>query len=260
MPGAENKFIGLANFKKALFGASDVSSDSHFFWMAFRNNVLAVLVTVPGQLILGLLLAVLINGVKFGRNVYKVLFYIAVISDWVVLANIFTYIFQSEKAGLVNFLLLKAHLIKEPVMWLQNTWSANAVIWIFCIWKGMGWVMVIYTAALQGISKDMYEAAEIDGANIIQQFFNITIPAIKGTTFFILINLTNGAMNIFPQVFLITKGGPMGTTDVLLDYTYNHAFSNFEFGYAAAVSIMTGLFVFAIAMFGKKYLRYGQLN
>lgn len=258
MPGSENKFIGLANFKRALFGAGDVSSDSYFFWIAFRNNILAVLVTVPGQLILGLVIAVLIHNVKFGKNIYKVLFYIAVICDWVVLANIFTYIFQADRSGLVNFMLLKLHLIKEPVSWLQNTWSANAVIWIFCIWKGMGWVMIIYTAALQGISKDMYEAAEIDGANKLQQFFSITIPSIKGTTFFILINLINGAMNIFPQVFLITKGGPLGTTDVLLDYTYNQAFSNFQFGYAAAVSIMTGIFVFLIAMSGKKYLRYGQ--
>ena len=124
---------------------------------------------------MGLLVAVLINGVKHGKNIYKVLFYLAVICDWVVVSNIFNYIFQADKAGLVNYLLINAHLISAPIAWLQNTWTANAVIWIFCIWKGVGLVMLIYTAALQGISKDMYEAAGIDRASLSTIFwYNIT--------------------------------------------------------------------------------------
>lgn len=260
MPGHVNNFMGLANFKRALFGFSEIGSDSYYFWMAFRNNILAILITVPGQLILGLLVAVLINGVKYGKNIYKVLFYLAVICDWVVVSNIFSYIFQSDKAGLVNYLLISAHLISEPIAWLQNTWTANAVIWIFCIWKGVGWVMLIYTAALQGISKDLYEAAQIDGANVFQQFFGITLPSLKNTTFFLIINLTIGAMGIFLQVFLLTQGGPLGTTDVLQNYSYTRAFKYFEFGYGAAVSILTGLFIFSASMTCKKYMRYGQEN
>jgi len=260
MPGHVNTFVGFLNFKKALFGFSVPGSDSHFFWIAFRNNVLAILITVPGQLALGLLIAVLINGIKHGKNIYKALFYLAVISDWVVVSNIFTYIFQSDKAGLVNYLLIKAHLISAPIAWLQNTWTANVVIWIFCIWKGVGWVMLIYTAALQGISKNMYEAAAIDGANVFQQFFSITLPSIKNTTFFLIINLTIGAMSIFVQVFLLTQGKPIGSTDVLLNYIYSRAFTYFEFGYAAAVSILTGIFVFSVSMTFKKYMRYGQEN
>lgn len=258
MPGSENKFVGLANFKQMFTDAGTKGSDAHFLWMAFRNNILAVLVTVPGQLILGLLAAVLIHNVKSGRNLYKILLYIAVICDWVVFCNIIDYIFQPDKGSLVNYVLMQLGLLNSPVAWLQNTWTGNAVIWIASIWKGFGWVMIIYAAGLLGIPTDQYEAATVDGANTLQKFFHITLPGLKPTTFYLLINLINGAMNIFIQVFLLTSGDPLGTTDVVMDYIYRSAFSYFHFGYAAACGIVMGLIVFVTSMFLKKFLGYGQ--
>ena len=258
MPGAETPFAGLSNFQRAFEGMFERGTDAYYFWISFRNNILAVLVTVPGQLVLGLLVAVMIHNLKFGKNVYKSMFYIAVICDWVVVANIFDYIFQPDDGSLVNYILLQLHIIKEPIAWLQETWTGNFVIWVFSIWKGFGWVMIIYTAALQGISNDLYEAATIDGANTVEKFFYVTLPSIKGTTFYLLINLINGAMNIFTQVFLLTKGDPVGTTDVMMNYIYTRAFNYFEFSYAAACGLMMGVFVFATSMFLKRYLRYGQ--
>ena len=96
MPGSENTFVGISNFAKMFKDISTKGSDAYFFWIAFRNNILAVLVTVPGQLVLGLIVAVLIHNLKTGKNVYKVLLYIAVICDWVVFCNIIDYIFQPE--------------------------------------------------------------------------------------------------------------------------------------------------------------------
>ncbi len=209
-------------------------------------------------MVLGLLIAVMIHNLKFGKNAYKIMFYIAVICDWVVVANIFDYIFQPDEGALVNFVLLKLHIISEPIAWLSETWTGNFVVWIFSIWKGFGWVMIIYTAALQGVPNDLYEAATIDGANTVQKFFHITLPCVKGTTFYLLINLINGAMNIFIQVFLLTKGNPVGTTDVMMNYIYTRAFNYFEFGYAAACGLMMGIFVFTTSMFLKRFLRYGQ--
>lgn len=258
MPGAESPFVGFDNFARAFTGATEVGTDANYFWIAFRNNVLAVLITVPGQLILGMLVAILIHNVKKWRSPYKILFYIAVICDWVVVANIFDYIFQPDSGSLVNYVLMQLHVIGEPIAWLKETWTGNFVIWIFSIWKGFGWVMIIYTAALQGVSNDLYEAATIDGANAWQRFFHITLPSVKGTTFYLLINLINGAMNIFIQVFLLTKGNPVGTTDVMMNYIYTRAFSYFEFGYAAACGLMMGVFVFTTSMFLKRYLKYGQ--
>ena len=260
MPNAENPFIGLDNFKRIFTNVSKKGSDGYFFWLAFRNNMLAIVVTVPGQMIIGLLVAVMVHAITKGKTLFKIVFYIAVICDWIVVANIFTYIFQGDKGALINYILLKLKIIDAPVAWLAETWTGNAVIWIFCIWKGFGWVMIIYLAALQNVSKSYYEAAIIDGANSVQQFWYITVPCIKPTTFYLLVNLINGAMNIFIQVFLMTKGGPVGTTDVVMNYIYTRAFSYFEFGYAAACGLLMGVFVFTTSLFLKKYMRYGQLD
>ena len=253
MPGSENTFVGISNFAKMFKDISTKGSDAYFFWIAFRNNILAVLVTVPGQLVLGLIVAVLIHNLKTGKNVYKVLLYIAVICDWVVFCNIIDYIFQPDEGSLVNYCLTTIGILKEPV-----AWSGNFVIWICSIWKGYGWVMIIYTAGLLGIPSDQYEAATMDGANAVQKFFHVTLPGLRGTTLYLLINLINGAMNIFIQVFLLTKGDPLGTTDVVMDYIYRRAFNYFDFGYAAACGIVMGIVVFAISMGLKRFLRYGE--
>lgn len=258
MPGSKNEFVGLDNFANMFRNVTVKGSDANFFWLAFRNNILAVLVTVPGQMILGLLVAVAIHNLKTGRNVYKILLYIAVICDWVVFCNIIDYIFQPDEGSLINYFLMSAGILQEPVAWLKSTWTGNLVIWICSIWKGFGWVMIIYTAGLQGIPNDQYEAATMDGANAVDKFFHITLPGLKATTFYLLINLINGAMNIFIQVFLLTQGDPLGTTDVVMDYIYKRAFSYFEFGYAAACGLVMGVVVFAASMFLKKFLRYGQ--
>ena len=250
MPGSENTFVGISNFAKMFKDISTKGSDAYFFWIAFRNNILAVLVAVPGQLVLGLIVAVLIHNLKTGKNVYKVLLYIAVICDWVVFCNIIDYIFQPDEGSLVNYCLTTIGILKEPVAWLQNTWTGNFVI--CSIWKGYGWVMIIYTAGLLGIPSDQYEAATMDGANAVQKFFHVTLPGLRGTTLYLLINLINGAMNIFIQVFLLTKGDPLGTTDVVMDYIYRRAFNYFDFGYAAACGIVMGIVVFA------RFLRYGE--
>jgi multiple sugar transport system permease protein len=259
MPGAKNPFTGLTNFKRIFAGIGTKGSDAYYFWLAFRNNMLAVLITVPGQLILGLVTAVLVHNTAKGKNFYKVIFYIAVICDWVVVANIFDYIFQPDRGSLVNFILMSLGILKDPVAWLGNTWTANGVIWVFCIWKGFGWVMIIYLAALAGISSEMYEAATIDGASAMDKFLYITIPSLKGTTYYLIVTLAIGAMNIFIQVFLLTKGGPVGRTDVMRNYIYTRAFSYFEFGYAAACGLLMGVIVFTMSMLLKKHMRYGEV-
>lgn len=258
MPGAAHPFVGLENFRKIFTDITSEGSDANYFWVAFRNNVLAVLITVPGQLVLGVGVALMINRVKFAKNAYKIIFYIAVICDWVVVANIFNYIFQPDPGSLVNYILLRLHLIREPVAWFSDTWTANAVIWIFSIWKGFGWVMIIYLAALTGVPRDLYEVATLDGANSWNKFVHVTVPCTKEAIFYLVVNLINGAMNIFIQVFLLTQGNPLGTTDVLMDYIYTRAFSYFQFSYAAACGIFMGVFVFTTSLLLKRWMHYGR--
>lgn len=258
-PNKPSTFIGLANFKKAFIGGG-ILDESSKFYLALRNTLLAVLITVPGQWFFGMILAVVIEALSKGKMVYRFLLYIPVISDWIVVAILFKYIFQDTRGALINSILLNLHLIKEPVMWLQNEWTGNLVIWALCIWKGIGWVMIMYTAALQDLPRELYEAAEVDGATKRQQLFKITLPLLASRTYFVIISLIIGAFNIMLQVMLITNGGPMGKTDVLLNYMYNKAFSSFDFGYAASISLVMGVILILVSLMQKKITKNTEVQ
>lgn len=254
IPGQQNKFIGLDNFK-TMFFSEGALGESTYFWVAFKNSLFAVLVTVPGQLVIGLILAVMIHNLTQGKLLYKVMLYIPVISSWVVVSILFKYIFQDTKGSLVNYSLLKLNFISDPIAWLQTPLTANLVIWLLCIWKGVGWVVIIYTAALQSLPKDLYEAAKVEGASILQTFKSITMPLLKSTTIYLIVQLTIGAFGIMIQVIMITGGGPMGMTETLNSYMYAKAFSQFQFGYASAVSIIMGLIVIIITLTQRKLFK-----
>jgi multiple sugar transport system permease protein len=250
-PNKASTFVGLANFKKAFIGGGAIDESAKFY-LSLRNTLLAVIVTVPIQWFLGMIIAIFIESLVKGKVFYRFLLYIPVISDWIVVAIMFKYIFQDTKGALVNSILLNLHIINQPISWLQNEWTGNMVIWTLCIWKGIGWVMIMYTAAIQDLPKELYEAADVDGATKKQQMWKITLPLLASRTYFIVINLIIGAFNIMLQVMLITAGGPMGKTDVLLNYMYTKAFSSFDFGYAAALSLIMGAILIITSIVQKK--------
>jgi multiple sugar transport system permease protein len=250
MDPKSSPFIGLANYMKATVG-----SEAPMFWLAFRNVILYAVVTVPLGMIIGLVLAVLVNSVKRGQLFYRSMLYLPVLIDWIVVSIIFLYLFQDGKSGLVNYYLIKLHLLRQPIAWLEGTWTANLVIWIFGIWKSVGWAMIIYLAGLQGIPAELYESAALDGASGVIRFLKITVPLIKSTTLFVLINLVIGAFNVFYAVFMLTQGGPIGTTDVLQNYMYTQAFSYLHFGYACAISVITGVSIFVLTLSRNKFFK-----
>ena len=237
-------FLGLANYAKLL-------KDGNWL-LALRNTSLYALVTVPGQMLLGLILASLINAATKGQTAFKVITYIPVITSWVVVSLVFKYIFASGNGGLINYALMQLGVIKTPIAFLQNEWSANFVLWLFGIWKGTGWTMLIYLAALQCVSKQIYEAAQIDGANRIQTFFRMTMPMVRNTSLYLLTVLTIGAFGAYIHVMMITNGAPLGRTQELMNYMYNTAFTNFDFSYAAAQSVMMGVIIFALSFLQRK--------
>ena len=237
-------FLGLANYAKLL-------KDGNWL-LALRNTSLYALVTVPGQMLLGLILASLINAATKGQTAFKVITYIPVITSWVVVSLVFKYIFASGNGGLINYALMQLGVIKTPIAFLQNEWSANFVLWLFGIWKGTGWTMLIYLAALQGVSKQIYEAAQIDGANRMQTFFRMTMPMVRNTSLYLLTVLTIGAFGAYIHVMMITNGAPLGRTQELMNYMYNTAFTNFDFSYAAAQSVMMGVIIFALSFLQRK--------
>jgi len=228
----DQPFTGLANYQ-AVF-SDDV------FWTVFVNSIVYTFVTVPGQMILGLFTAVLINGVKRLSVTFRVINYLPVITSWVIASLVFRYIFNTE--GLLNYFLTRViQVTPANVRWLDTRWSGLTVAMILGIWKGVGWNMVVFLAALQQVPQDLYEAAEIDGCGAWKKFVSVTLPSIRGTILFALIMLTIGGFNVFTSIKMITGGKPAHQTDTLLTWMYYKAFSTGKFGYAAALSFIMAL-------------------
>ncbi len=228
----QQPWIGLANYR-------DVLSDNTF-WTVFGNSMVYTLVTVPGQMAIGLFVAILLNGVKRFSVGFRVINYLPVITSWVIASLVFRYIFNTE--GLLNYFLTKIiGVTSQNVRWLDSRWSGLSVAMILGIWKGIGWNMVVFLAALQQVPADLYEAAEIDGCGTWKKFINVTMPSIRGTILFALIMLTIGGFNVFTSIKMITGGKPAHQTDTLLTWMYYKAFSTGKFGYAAALSFIMAL-------------------
>lgn len=236
-------FIGFDNYK-SLFTEAEGR-----FWYAYRNNFLYAIVTTPAIMFFGLVFAVMINSLKKGKSLFKTAFYLPVITSWVIVGLVFLYLFNSNNRGLVNYLLVDVfHILPDYVKWLQKEWTGNLTIWILGIWKNIGWCMLIYLAAIQGISNELYEAASIEGAGPATKFFHITVPLIKPTTFFVMVNMLIGSFNVFLQVLILTEGNPSGRTSVLQYLLYDRSFNLSRFGEGAAIGVITGITVFILTI------------
>lgn len=234
-----SQFIGLANYLEAL--------GDPIFWTSMANTVLYVIVTVPTQMALGLLVAVLLNYKLPGMKVFRTVHYLPVISSWVVVSLLFRYLFNGE-AGLVNYVLVDLlGLFPNYIRWFQSAPTALAVIMLLGIWKGIGWSMVIFLAGLQSIPTELREASMIDGATAWQHFWRVILPILRPTMGFVAVMLVIGAFNVFISVFLVTGGGPLHRTEVLLTYMYYQGFSRLNFGYGAALSYILGIIIFVIS-------------
>jgi len=240
-------FIGLENFK-VIFTESNKE-----FWYAYRNNFLYAIVTVPFIVFGGMVFSYLINNLKRGGSIFKVGFYLPVITSWVIVSLVFKYMFNNSNRGLINYFLVDViHVMPDYIPWLLREWSGNAAIWLMGIWKNTGWSMLIYLAALQSIPNILYEAADLDGASTWQKFRFITVPSLKPTTFFVLVNMIIGSFNVFLQVMLLTSGGPNGKTSVLQYMLYDRAFGKFQFGQASAVGLISSITIVLLTLIMNK--------
>lgn len=247
----DQKFIGIQNYK-------DVLTDK-FFWMTFANTLAYTFITVPGQMLLGLLVATCINEIKQLQVFFRVMHYLPVITSWVIVSLIFRYIFNTE--GLLNYFLNNIlHIVDANIRWLDTRWSALTVVMLLGIWKGVGWNMVVFLAALQQVPANLYEAAEIDGCNAFSRFFNITLPSIKGTILFAWIMLTIGGFNVFTSIKMITGGDPAHQTDTMLTWMYFKAFSTGKLGYSASLSFMMAFTLGILAYFQFKAMKNKDLE
>lgn len=238
-PGAQSPWIGLDNYAKAF--ADPV------FLNALLNSAVYTVVTVPLQIVIGLALAVLLDSRLPGRVVFRVLFYLPVVTSWVVVSLLFQYMFSSgdgaANAVVVDFL----HVFPDNVSWFQGRWTAFVAICALGIWKGIGWSMIIFLAALTGVPKELHEAAAIDGANAPQRFRHVSLPSIRSAMTVVVILLVIGGFNVFISVLLMTGGGPDNQTQVPLTYMYDQAFKYYQFGYGSAISFSLTALVLVIS-------------
>lgn len=240
VPGVESKFNNFDNYLRAF--------QDKYFWVALKNTLIFMVVSVPGQLILGLVVALLLERIHKLRVFFRVGYYLPVITSWVIITLLFKYLFNSSEAGLVNYLLTDVfQLISEPIPWLTEAKTSIFVVCLIGIFKGVGWTMVIFLAALQAIPDDYYQAASIDGASGWQIIRYISIPLLIPTIVLVLIMLSIGAFQAYIQVALLTNGGPFHQSEVILSYMYYQAFSNRQFGYASAISFLLIAIVFTIS-------------
>lgn len=230
----ERTFIGIQNYIEQL-----ASSD---FWTATYNTILYTILTVPVGLLLALLLAIALNKIK-GKEVYRLFFFMPVVTSSVSISVMWMWILNGD-IGILNQVLGMIG-INGP-NWLTNTNLVMISIAILSIWWQLGYNMVIFLAGLQSISKSYYEAAEIDGASKIQQFFKITLPMLSPTTFFLTIMSIISSFQVFDQAFVLTRGGPGKASYTLVYHIYQNAFVNFRFGMSSAAAMI--LFVAILIM------------
>lgn len=226
------------------------------FWFAYRNNGLYALVTTPVTLVVGLLSAVAINSLNRRGVFFRTAYYLPVVTSWIVIGLVFKYLFNPGDRGLVNHVLTNVlHVMDTPVNWLKEEWPGNSVIWMLGVWKGIGYPMLIYLAAIQSVPNDVYEAATIEGAGFFATVRRITVPLIKPATFFLIVQSLIGSFNVFLQVLILTNGDPRGKTGVLQFLMYQRIFELSRFGEGAAIGVMTAISVFLVTILLKRTLR-----
>lgn len=231
------KFVGFENYEK-VFQDGYVAD-------AAKNTLLYVLMTVPAQTILSLVFAAFLAYKmqnKTGGFLRSVMF-IPVIASAVTAGTIWRIILNTE-GGLLNNILNFFHL--DSVNWLGSTKTALISICIVAVWKNVGYFLVIYYAGIMGISKDLYEAAKVDGATSIQQFFKITLPMLKPITYLVVTLGIIWSFQVFDLAYLMTGGGPGRATVTLVMGIYNAAFKQYKMGYACAMAMLLLLIVVII--------------
>lgn len=244
------KIVGLKNFVK-------LAADRRFK-QAILNTFIYAAATVPTSIILSLVLAYLLNGRVYAKRFLRLCFFIPYISSVVALSAVFKFLFRKD--GLVNTALLSLHLIQTPLKWMTNSSLCRVPIILLLIWTAVGYEMIVYMAALQNVPRDLYEAAEIDGASGLQQFLHITVPLISPTTFYLVIVRLITAFKLFSAVNVMTLGTPALTNTSVVVEVYSNAFVSYKFGYASAEALVLFFIILLITGLNfwgqKKWVHY----
>ncbi|RAO99396.1 sugar ABC transporter permease [Petrotoga sp. 9PW.55.5.1] len=234
---SEPTFIGLANFTKMF--------NDPTFWETLWHTLYFVILTVPILVILGFLIALLLNSKIYFQKLFRVLFFFPYILSITIVCSIWVFMYQPN-FGIISKIFQAVGINYRG--WLTNPTTAMPAIALTTIWWTLGFNVILYLAGLQEISPSIYEAATIDGANSFQKTFFIAVPLLKRTHSLVLVLQTIASLQIFGQVYIMTGGGPNGKTRVLIQYIYDQGFRYFRMGYAQAMALFFFVIMFIVSI------------
>ena len=237
-------FIGLDNYKAILTGTE--------FWKVLKNTLVYIVLYIPLMLMVSTAIAALLSRQRRGVGVFRVLYYIPVLTSWVAASLIWKSLL-SPQYGAMNGIL--AFFGMEGPGWLTDEkWAMPAIV-LVSVWKDMGFFGLILLSGMVGIDRTYYEAAEIDGAGPWTRFLKITLPLLTPSLFYVLIVSLINSFQLFPQIMIMTDGGPNGATQVMVERIYKYGFRYFRMGYASAFSWILFIIIMictAVQMRGQK--------
>ncbi len=251
------EWSGLDNYTKLI--------NEPLFWKSLKNTIYFAVLFVPLQAFLALILAAALNQKLKGLKLFRMAHFIPVISSWTVILFVADAIFN-PRFGIANVVLNKFGYSSQ--LWLSDETLVIPLLVLIAVWKGIGYIMIIYLAGFQNVPNDLYEAADIDGAGVLRKFRSITFPLISPTTFLVLILSTITTFQAFEQIYVITggtggitsAGGPNNSSLVLMLYLYREGFSFMHMGYASSIAWVLFIILFGLTLLQltvqKKWVHY----
>ena len=244
------KFCGFENFV-------DMTKDRRFI-QSIINTAIYTVATVPASIVIGLALAYVMHGNIYGKKLLRLAFFIPYISSIVAVGAVFKFLFRED--GLINNVLLSLNLTSEAIKWSVDPAVSKIPIILLSIWSSLGYILIIYMAAIENVPRSLYEAATIDGASTFTQFMKITVPLISPTTFYLIIVRMIAVFKIFSSVNIFTMGSSITSNTSIVQEIYSSAFGSYTHGYASAQSVVLLaiiLIITAIQFWGqKKWVHY----
>lgn len=249
--GRGNIFVGLKNYERLVADSA--------VWQALLNTIKYAIVEVPFSIAIALVIAVLLNAKMRGRSVYRAIYFLPMVVAPAAVSMVWKWLFNTE-FGLLNHIIESIGL--KPISWLSDPKIAIYSLAVVGIWSVIGYNMVLFLAGLQEIPRDYYEAAQIDGANAIQQFFKITVPLISPTMFFVVVTRVISSLQIFDSIYMMisTSSPALKKTQSLVYLFYRYAFVENNKGYGSAIVVLLLLVIMIITVFQmvaqKKWVHY----
>ncbi|MBY4602260.1 MULTISPECIES: carbohydrate ABC transporter permease [Bacillus] len=247
----EKTFIGLRNYVELFHDP--------VFYQALTNNVLYAVISIVCQVFGGLILAAVLEDklVRKWSPFFRTVFFLPVVISMTVIALLFDFIYNPE-TGLLNQLLQAVGLDQLTRAWLGDDSTAMLSVIFVSQWQSVGYIAMLYIVSIQKIPDELYEAARLDGAGKIQQFFHITVPQTKEMSFVAVVMTLTGAFTVFNEPYILTGGGPGNASEVLSTFLYKSAFTKDMMGYASAIATVVLLITLALSLMQMKFFKTGK--